>query len=131
MNTSTLLLLLSLPCGFDQPLVGAERPDVSLVQLIANPKDYDGKFVRVVGFVSMEFEGNAIYLHEDDYRHSIFKNGLWIGLTDDMQKNKADLDKRYLVIEGTFNANEYGHMGAWSGTIEKITRYARRGKRAG
>lgn|SRR5208282_6766701 len=122
MKTRTLLLLLSLLCWFAQPLVAAEPLDVSLVQLIASPKNYDGKMVRLIGFVRLEFEGNAIYLHQDDYKHSISKNGLWIDVTEDMQKRKAELDQQYVLIEGTFDAKITGHMGMWSGSIRKITR---------
>jgi len=42
--------------------------DVSLIQLIANPQAYDGKTVRITGFLHLEFEGNAIYLHNEDFR---------------------------------------------------------------
>jgi hypothetical protein len=109
-------------CWFAQPLVAAEPLDVSLVQLIANPKDYDGKVVRVIGFMRLEFEGNGIYLHQDDYKHSIYKNGLWIDASVDMQKRKAEVDQKYVLVEGTFNAKITGHMGLWSGSIQKITR---------
>ena len=122
MKTRTLLILLSLLCWFAQPLVAAEPLDVSLVQLIANPKDYDGKVVRVIGFMRLEFEGNGIYLHQDDYKHSIYKNGLWIDASVDMQKRKAEVDQKYVLVEGTFNAKITGHMGLWSGSIQKITR---------
>src|SRR3954463_11374207 len=123
MRTRTLLLLFSLLYSFAQPLVAAEPLDLSLVQLIANPKDYDGKIVRVIGFVRLEFEGNAIYLHQDDYKHSIAKNGLWIDVTDDIRKKQKDYDQKYVLLEGTFNAKDTGHMGLWSGSIEKITRF--------
>ena len=109
-------------CWFAQPLVAAEPLDVSLVRLIANPKDYDGKVVRVIGFMRLEFEGDGIYLHQDDYQHSIYKNGLWIGASEDMHKRKAELDQKYVLVEGTFNAKMTGHMGLWSGSIQKITR---------
>ena len=122
MKTRTLLLLLSLFCWFAQPLIAAEPLDVSLVQLIANPKDYDGKVVRVIGFMRLEFEGNGIYLHQDDYKHSIYKNALWIDVSEDMQKRKAALDQTYVLVEGTFNAKMTGHMGLWSGSIQKIAR---------
>ena len=103
--------------------MGAAEPiSVSLVQLIANPKDYDGKIVRVIGFVKLEFEGDAIYLHQDDYKHNIHKNGLWIDVTDDIRKKRAGLDQKYVLIEGTFNAKMRGHMGLWSGSIQKISR---------
>ena len=99
--------LLSLICWFAQPLVAAEPLDVSLVRLIANPKDYDGKVVRVIGFMRLEFEVDGIYLHQDDYKHSIYKNGLWIDAGEDMHKRKAELDQKYVLVEGTFNANRW------------------------
>ncbi len=105
------------------PPATAAVSEVSLARLIANPKDYDGKVVRVIGFVSLEFEGNAIYLHQDDYKLNIYKNGLWIDVSDDIQKKKPDFDAKYVLVEGTFNAKETGHMGLWSGSIQKITRF--------
>jgi hypothetical protein len=122
MKTPALLFLLSSLCWFAQPLAGAEPIDVSLVRLIANPKDYDGKVVRVIGYARLEFEGNAIYLHQDDYKHSIYKNGLWMDVSEDMLKRKAEFDRKYVLIEGTFDAKMTGHMGLWSGSIQKITR---------
>jgi hypothetical protein len=67
--------------------------------------------VQVIGFVSLEFEGNAIYLHQDDYKHRISKNGLCIDVTDDIRKKKADFDQKYVLLVGTFNAKETGHTG--------------------
>ena len=122
MNTRATFVLLSLLCCFAQPLLAAEPLDVSLVRLIANPKDYDGKIVRVIGFVRLEFEGNAIYLHQDDYKHGIRKNGLWIDATDDMRKRTADFDQKHVLLEGTFNVKDTGHLGLWSGSIQKIAR---------
>jgi len=97
-----------------------ERPtDVSIVQLIANPNEYHGKFVRVIGFASVEFEGNAVYLHRDDYEYDITKNGLWIDV--DFRKQKK-FDQRYVLIEGTFNAERKGHHRLFSGAILDIKR---------
>jgi hypothetical protein len=123
MNTHAALLLLLLLCWFVQPAVAVEPLEVSLVQLIANPKDYDGKIVQVVGFVNLEFEGNAIYLHQDDYKHAIGKNGLWLDITDDIRKKQADFDQKYVLLVGTFNAKRTGHMGLFSGCIEKISHF--------
>ena len=122
MKIRITFFLLSLVCRFAEPSLAAEPLDVSLVRLIANPKDYDGKVVRVIGFMRLEFEGDGIYLHQDDYKHSIYKNGLWIDTSEDMHKRKAELDQKYVLVEGTFNAKMTGHMGLWSGSIQKITR---------
>jgi len=49
----------------------SEPTDVSVVQLIANPQQYDGKQVRLIAFLNLEFEGNALYLHREDFDKSI------------------------------------------------------------
>lgn len=36
--------------------------DVSLVELIARPEKFDGKRARFIGFLTILFEGTAIYL---------------------------------------------------------------------
>src|SRR5262249_40467238 len=50
---------------------------VSMVDLIANPQLFDGMNVLVAGYVHVEFEGRGIYLHKDDFRYGISRNGLW------------------------------------------------------
>jgi hypothetical protein len=120
MKTRTFLLLMSL-CWLVQPMT-AEPTGVSLVQLIANPKTYDGIQVRVIGFLRIQFEGNAFYLHQDDFKDGIAKNGLWVDVSDQMLGSRAQLDRKYVLIEGTFDTKMTGHMGLWSGSIQRITR---------
>jgi hypothetical protein len=100
---------------------GRDVLDVSMVQLIATPKKYAGKYVRLIGFVGIEFEGDAVFLHSDDYKHRLTKNGLWLDLPEDFcGKN---LDQKYVLIEGTFNPKRHGHMDLFSGSIENIKRF--------
>jgi hypothetical protein len=122
MKTGIAFFILLL-CCIASPVIAKEPVDVSLIQLIANPKDYDGKNVRVIGFVRLEFEGNAIYLHEDDFKHGVMKNGLWLDAPKEMFEKQADFNQKYVLIEGTFNAKMTGHLGLWSGSIQKITRF--------
>jgi hypothetical protein len=56
--------------------------DVSMVRLLAEPDKFDGKRVRTAGYIHFEFEGNAIYLHEEDLTHGLLKNALWISLAE-------------------------------------------------
>lgn len=102
-----------------------DRPiPVSLVRLIATPEAFDGKLVRVMGFVHVEHEGTAVYLHRDDYEHSLAKNGLWLAASDVAApgSREAAVQNRYALIEGRFSAKETGHMGLWSGSIKEIAR---------
>jgi hypothetical protein len=93
--------------------------DISLIELIANPARFDGKQVRVTGYLVREFEGDAVYLHRDDYDHGIRRNGLWLTFS----KDGADLrckTLRYAFVQGKFVAKNRGHLGLWSGAIEGI-----------
>jgi hypothetical protein len=121
MRFAAVILILLLAVSL---LAQARRPTpVSIVQLIANPKAYHGKFVRVVGFASIEFEGTAVYLHEDDYRHGIHKNGLWLDFSGGKSRSEQlEFHEKYVLIEGTFDANMKGHRGAYSGAIVNIKR---------
>lgn len=97
---------------------------VSLINLIATPDKFQGKVVRIFGYLSLDFEGRAIYLHEEDYDRHLYKNGLWVSfkegaLTDEKMK---ELDGKYVLIEGTFDAEKQGHMGLWSGSVNEIYR---------
>jgi hypothetical protein len=101
----------------------ASVEDVSVVQLIANPHAYDGKRVQFIGFLRLEFEGNAIYLHREDYEHQISKNALWINPPAQMTKQERQaVDMHYVICSGVFEAAKHGHMGMFSGEVADITR---------
>src|SRR5262245_34650610 len=98
-----------------------QRPlALSLVQLIATPERYDGKFVRVWGYVRLEHEGSAVYLHKEDFERSLSRNGLW--LTGPEQGEVSDC---YALVEGRFDARNKGHLGLWSGAIDRVSRLER------
>ncbi len=101
-----------------------QGPDVSLVSLIANPDKYNGKKIRVIGYLHLEFEGNGLYLHKDDYDHAISKNSIWvsIGPKHPEVSNLKQYSNHHVIMEGTYNSEMTGHMGMNSGSIEKITR---------
>ena len=98
----------------------------SLIELIARPELYDGKRVRVIGFVNFEFEGNGLYVSKEDWEQSISRNSLWIeppvGFESDSAPSKRHPNQRYVIVEGTFSARNTGHMGMRSGAIEEVTR---------
>ena len=99
---------------------------VSLVELIASPQLYDGRPVRVIGYLNLEFEGNAIYLHEDDHAHGINRNGLWVDFARGF-RSPSGCDRGYVLVEGIFDARDTGHLGLWSGAIGDIDRCQRWG----
>jgi hypothetical protein len=106
-----------------KPGYDATVQDVSVLQLIANPQPYDGKRVRFIGFLRLEFEGDAIYLHREDYEHQISRNALWINVPHDMTKQEQQaVNMHYVICSGVFEASKHGHMGMFTGEITDVTR---------
>ena len=94
-----------------------EIHDVSMIQLIANPEKYDGKYVRVMGFLRLEFEGNGLYLHREDYEESLYKNGVWVHVAEIVANRQFNM--KYVLIEGTFDPKD---RGTWvSGVVPSKT----------
>ena len=91
------------------------------MELIANPRTFDGLRVRVTGYLHLEFEGNGIYLHQDDHTHGLYRNGLWVDFARNPPRPPA-CNRSYALIEGVFDAGDTGHMGLWSGAIHDVGR---------
>jgi hypothetical protein len=104
------------------PIQAQEPTDVTLVQLIANPEKFDGRLIRVIGFLRLEFEGNVLYLHREDYENAILGDGIWVDATPAIRKQSTELNMNYVLLEGVFSSGDRGHMGMWSGTIKQIRR---------
>ena len=112
----------------------AEPQDVSLIRLIANPETFDGKRVRVIAFLHLEFEGNALYVSRADSENNVTKNGVWIDVPEPVRKDALQYSDRYVLVEGVFSAKDHGHRGLFSGALGKISRvevWTLRGKRKG
>ena len=99
------------------------QQNVTMTQLIANPKTYDGKNIRVIGFLRLEFEGNVLYGHREDYENALLGNGIWVDANNEIIKSKKDINLKYVLFEGIFSSTDKGHMDMWSGSLTNITRY--------
>jgi hypothetical protein len=86
---------------------------------LANPALFEGKRVQVIGFLHLEFEGDAMYLHREDFEAAIMRNGLWVDFRPGM-RNLSKFNDRYVLLEGVFTRKSRGHLGMWSGSIRDI-----------
>jgi hypothetical protein len=96
--------------------------DVSLIALVANPSAYAGRWVSTIGFLNLEFEGNALYVGKADFDAAISGNSLWVDtqLYRDPAAVKR-LARRYVLIEGKV-ATSKGHLGLHAATITEVRR---------
>lgn len=106
--------------------VGDDQPvqKVGLGELVADPRKFHAKRIRVTGYYALEFEDCALW--PDAGAHDI-RESVWVGgisaFADKKEINPAAVKgKRIVIIDGTFDADQNGHMGAWPGSIERITR---------
>jgi len=93
-----------------------------MVALIATPVKFDGMLVRTLGFLRIEFEGDALYLHEEDYRHGILENSFALRLSESQRAQFKGADLKYVLIEGRVYAKGPESHDMWSGAIGDITR---------
>jgi hypothetical protein len=98
----------------------AEPLDVSMIQLLGSPEKFDSKFIRVYGFLRLEFEGKALYLHKEDYSQGLTKNSVWVDVPENGEY--LSLNMHYVLVEGVFNAKDHGHLGLFGGSLGKISR---------
>jgi hypothetical protein len=94
---------------------------ISLINLIANPNAYDGKVVGTEGFLCLREEQNILYLHDEDYRHLLLKNGLTLRAEPEQIRAMEDKNYHYVRIVGTFDAHGPGSH-ATSGVLRNIKR---------
>ena len=95
---------------------------VSLVSLIANPASFAGKSVQVIGFATFEFEGNAVYLSKEAAAVGDTASAIWLDLGGLTTPNPERLNQQYVLVAGTFDAENRGHIGMFAGTLKAISR---------
>jgi hypothetical protein len=104
--------------GFEGP-----RDTVSLIQLIAGPASFDSKQVVVTGYIMLEAENTAVYLHESDAAYGIFRNAVWLEVPLGGESHRVQFHRRYVRVEGTFSARRRGHLDAFSGSLQNVSRF--------
>lgn len=107
-----------------EEIINFDDFDISMLRLIVTPEKYHNKTVQIIGYLNLEFEGNAIYFHKEDYETGSSRNGMWVSFNDELAKKK-DLEKfskKYVIIVGKFDMNSKGHMGMFGGSLKNITR---------
>jgi hypothetical protein len=128
--TATVILLVLFSAS-----VNAEDPvplvsSVSMIELLANPPKFDGKVVMVKGFLRLEFEGNGLYLHKEDFDQSLTENALWVNVGNISPETARSVSDKYVLLVGKFDAHGHGHMGLFGGEIGSVSRLERRPSRA-
>jgi hypothetical protein len=98
-----------------------------MLQLLAAPEKFVGRRVEVVGYLNIEFEGTALYVHREDFEQDIYKNAFWIDVPD----RWLETPRGYVIVEARVDASNHGHRGLFSGALSDVTRLERWGRLTG
>ena len=76
---------------------------VSLIQVIANPKEFDGQRLRIVGYLGNNGIDKAVgvFVSEVDGRNFVLSNSIDLHLSD---SQASALNGKYVVFSGTYHA---------------------------
>jgi len=77
---------------------------------------------NVIGFMHMEFEGDVVYAHREDWVSNLIPNGVALDVPKSSFSSWMKINNNYVAIQGTFSASERGHLALRAGTLTKITR---------
>lgn len=103
----------------------ATRPiNVGMIALVANPQKYNGKRVRVVGFLCIRYESDALYVHKEDYRRGLGFNALGLRLSPSQRQRYKNLSLHYVLVEGVVHPSKSPDA-YWGGEMDHITRLER------
>jgi hypothetical protein len=101
----------------------------SMIRVIANPKLFNGKRLRLFGFLESHREGEGLWLSKDFYDSRICSNAIGVSVNrSDLpailslteHKSLDDVTDRYVCIVGTYYAPLNDNFMQWSGRLDKI-----------
>jgi hypothetical protein len=107
----------------ETPPASISPEEVSLIRLIANPRDYNGHYVRVFGYLHMEFERDAVFVGKVDCEQWLEPNSLSIGICrKEISEKLRSLSDQYVFLEGKFYLSSLGSSTLWNITRAQSTR---------
>lgn len=77
---------------------------VSIIQIIVNSKDYDGRRIAVQGFLSLRQDDFRVYMSSEFYRYGQAEYAVRLGIDRSGEQASRFLEGKYVYIEGTFHA---------------------------
>lgn len=88
--------------------------------LLANPRDFNGKLIRVKGyFDGSHHEDCRLFLSKEDFDYYIARNSIyvrWDGCLD--RRASAKMQRRHATVEGVFQADIGSDFGSFSAIRE-------------
>lgn len=102
-----------------------EKAVISSFELLSNTGKYNGKEIKVEGFLEFNDDRSAIYVLRECCEEGVYKNGVWLdvsGLNENAADTLKSMDGEFVFVEGTYDRKQCGPKDAFSGSM-KITSF--------
>lgn len=96
--------------------------DVCLSKLIDHAQDYQGKGVRVAGYLELRADGDALFLNAEDMKHGRSDRGVFIELDHKLWKQRKTFTGQTVLLEGVFDSKRFGNTGYYAGTLSHVNK---------
>lgn len=95
---------------------------VSFIQLISNPEKFEGKLLRVSGFMHVKPEDIGLYFSKESADY-LLGESIWISFDSSfIKKNSIRLfDAKYVELVGIYDKNERGHISGFQGSLKSVS----------
>ncbi len=92
---------------------------ISIIRVLANPQEFEGKRIAVVGFLVLHKDGNMLYLHREDEEMGLYKNGFTVDFDSPLTPDDiARMNMHYVYLGGVYDTHYQGPGLGSSGTIK-------------
>lgn len=116
------IALLLLNVGWTLPATAAGPPIIPIEQLRAVPEQYDGHRIRVIGYLQLGVQDNALYATREDFNNSVTAHALPLALTNAQQRGSSKLNRGHVLVDGVFRAGPIGPSGTPRSSLEPVVR---------
>ena len=121
-----LVMYVLMIVGVAASAADGETEWVSIIGLIATPDRYHGKPVHITGWATIQFENTALCLSKDSLST---KECVWLEVPGEALVPKKTIsveqwrkyDQQVISVNGIFDKDNYGHLGAYSGAIMSVS----------
>ena len=95
---------------------------VSLIELIASPDKFHGRWIAVGGFLALGHEHFALYLTRDHREYLSLRDAVWLDFDEGFIRKDEwpKFDNKYVYIIGVFDKGRHGHLGGFAGTVRDV-----------
>jgi len=97
--------------ALDQPI------EVSPLQLLANPDQYDGALVSVLAWCVIDFEHTSVQVTNDSGEWNL---AIWLDIGGKGYDSMSAPSPTFCRVQGIFEQGWAGHMGRWPAQVSPV-----------